>query len=264
MPAVKPGMIGVFGQTHFELEHLIDLKTFDDIQLDILKGMALSKKLTIRGQFRNPIVDEQRSYVFDKVKPMFHAYEEFMALPDSDPVKQIGLSIREQDNHAFVEFMKFAYGAHDHYTVYNFWDGVPGWKADPKKRPPNEIAEYFPSLLTWIESLITAGIFTHVGRAYIVSVDSFGISFEHRDNQADPQSDTDSEFIHVRLNTKRPFYVYNAETKERFYIESRVGWWNDKDTHGGDPIAEPAYAVRIDGVFTEEFRNKIKNETIPN
>ena len=65
------------------------------------------------------------------------------------------------------------------------------------------------------------------------------------------------EFIHVRPTVDRPFYVYDTEQKKKHYIESRVGWWNDKDLHGGEVSPKPSYALRIDGIFTDEFRKKI-------
>jgi len=85
---------------------------------------------------------------------------------------------------------------------------------------------------------------------------------EHRDPVLDPDLDKDAspEFIHIRPNLKRPFYVYNPETKQKHYINSRVCWWNDKDLHGGDATIEPSYAVRLDGVFTDEFRTKLRTK----
>ena len=257
MPAVNHGMIGVHGQTHFELEDLIDLTTFDNIQIDILKSMALAKPMAVPAQLNNPITDENRSYIFDTVKPVFVAYEEFCELPNDSILKQTGLELQDQDEHAFVEFIKHAFGAHDQYTLYNLVDSGPGWRADPTLCQSTQVALKFPILMKWMESLVSAEVFTHIGRAYLISLGTFGISFEHRDNMADPLSTAASEFIHIRANTNRPFYVYNPITKEKHYIKSRVGWWNDQDVHGGDSIPAPSYAVRIDGVFTDKFKRKI-------
>lgn len=259
MPAVKPGMIGVFGQTHIELDNLIDLKSFDDIQIDIWKGMALSKFLSMQGSLSNIILDEDMSYKY-YFKPLFKAYNEYQLLPLDDIVKVTGEELRQTNRNSFVTFLKYAYGAHDLYTIYNFWNCKPGWKNNPSACLPNEILNYFPSLIQWIENLITVNVFTHIGRAYIVALESGGISFEHRDNLADPESQSDTEFIHIRPNLKRPFYVYNPVTNEKHYVQSRIAWWNDKDVHGGDSVTEPSYAIRIDGVFTDEFRNSILNE----
>ena len=83
--------------------------------------------------------------------------------------------------------------------------------------------------------------------------------FEHRDLDGDNGDDQGysphrNEFIHIRPNTKKPFYLWDPEEQNKVYINAKAAWWNDQDWHGGDPIKEQNYALRIDGKFTEEFR----------
>jgi hypothetical protein len=52
-------------------------------------------------------------------------------------------------------------------------------------------------------------------------------------------------------------YVRDSLTLEKYYVNSRVAYWNDQDRHGGDPSNTPTYAIRIDGKFTEKFKEKI-------
>ena len=65
----------------------------------------------------------------------------------------------------------------------------------------------------------------------------------------------------IPYNALKVFFQYNlpsyAEKKKKYYINSRVGWWNDRDIHGGDTSPAPSYAIRIDGIFTDEFRKQI-------
>ena len=61
----------------------------------------------------------------------------------------------------------------------------------------------------------------------------------------------------IPTNTKKPFYVWDPDTKNKVYLNARAAWWNDQDWHGGDAIKEQSYAIRIDGKFTEEFRKLI-------
>jgi hypothetical protein len=250
-------MFGINGNTHLELEQFIDLTEFDNIQIDIWKGLALSKNLAIPAQFKNPTDEQYKSYSNSNIKPLFSAYTEFCKLPDDSPLKQAGLEIEKHSKHAFAEFIRYAFEAHDHYTLYNLLESDPGWTTSKTPLRPTEVSNYFPSLVEWILNLVDKEIFTCIGRAYLISLDSFGVSFEHRDAPADPESTIDSQFLHIRPNLKRPFYVYDPDSKEKFYVKSRVGWWNDKDTHGGDSVPEPTYAIRIDGVFSNMFKNKI-------
>jgi hypothetical protein len=109
-----------------------------------------------------------------------------------------------------------------------------------------------------VENLVTLNVFSHIGRVAFFVQEAGGISFEHKDPSVDPEHpDILSEFIHIRINLKRPFYVRDNETLEKHYINTCVGYWNDQDWHGGDSILEPSYAFRVDGVFTDEFRKYI-------
>lgn len=250
-------MIGLNGKTHYELEQFIDMASFDQIQTEIIKGLAISKPLAQNGILHNPIDVTKTSYK-PNFKPLFQAYREFQKLPVHDPVRQIGEELRTAyGENTLSTFLKFVYNAHDLCSFYSFWSSEPGWKKKPQTRNLTEIAVCFPSLLKWIDNLVTTGVFSHIGRVYLVTQDSGGVSFEHRDPPSDPESDQPEEFIHVRPNLNRPFYVYDPLTKEKFYIKSRVGWWNDKDIHGGEPTVEPSYALRVDGIFTTEFKKKI-------
>lgn len=255
-------MNGLYSKTHLELEEFVDMKMFDEIQLEILKGIAIAKPDADHGYLLPfAIYDPNELSYHLSFKPLMTAYQEYMKLPDTDPIKITGNEISNQHGYnALSTFIKYSYEAHDLYSHYLFWDYYQGWRDASSNRELTKIAEHFPSLIQWIENLVSDGIFDKIGRAYLIAIDSNGYSFEHRDPPHDPDSPlaTFPEFIHVRPNLKRPFYVYDPDTKTKHYIKTRVGWWNDTDVHGGDVTLSPSYAVRIDGVFTDAFRNKIR------
>jgi hypothetical protein len=66
-----------------------------------------------------------------------------------------------------------------------------------------------------------------------------------------------NEFIHIRPNTTKAFYLWDPTTKNKTYLNTRAAWWNDQDWHGGERIMEQSYGLRIDGKFTDEFRKKL-------
>jgi hypothetical protein len=65
------------------------------------------------------------------------------------------------------------------------------------------------------------------------------------------------EFIHIKTDLDRPFYLIDPLSKEKTYITTRAAWWNERDWHGGEPILKPTYTFRVDGTFTNEFKEKI-------
>lgn len=254
-------MLGLYGQSHLELEEFIDLTVFDNIQLDIWTGIATAKPIVNNGYLIDQPVYKKEDLSKEQVyKPLMTAYQEYRKLPDSDPLKIKGDEIEnEYGYNALATFLKYAYGAHDHGSHYLFWDHSPGWRTRDISRNITEAVKHFPSLIAWIDDLISQDVFSKIGRAYLIAMDSNGYSPEHRDPPLDPDLDelTSPEFIHIRPNLKRPFYVYDTENKQKHYIQSRVAWWNDKDMHGGDLCIEPTYAIRLDGMFTDKFKRKI-------
>lgn len=258
----KP-LLGLYGKPVIDLEKFVDMKSFDELQLDIVTGIAISKYKVNHGfLLNNNAVDRADMSVDLKFTMLDDAYKTFLSLPNDDPVKIRGDMINnEYGYNAFVVYLKYIYGAHDLMSYYQLWDFYPGWRTN-LTRNYRIIADDFKSLIAWIDKLITDNIFEKIGRAYLLAVESNGYSFEHRDPRLDPDMTIDEipEFIHFRPDLKRPFYVYEHDTNTRHYLSTRASWWNDRDLHGGEPIMEPTYAIRIDGVFTKEFREKIKNQ----
>lgn len=254
-------MIGLYGRTHFELEDYIDLKQFDQIQMDIWKGIAVAKPISDHGYLISKKLYEDGDLSSTMpVMPLMEAYQNYLALPVDNKIKLTGDQIfKEHGYNALSTFLKYAYGAHDLCYHYLLWDHHEGWRSDLNHRRLTKISRYFSTLIDWVDSLITNEIFSNIGRAYIIAIDSKGHSFEHRDPPLDPDVDSNifPEFIHIRPNTKRPFYVFDPDENKKHYVESRIGWWNDRDVHGGEAILEPSYAIRIDGIFNDNFRRRL-------
>lgn len=254
-------MQGLYGQTHFEFENHIDMAAFDAIQLDILKGIATAKPLSQHGYLPSYLIYDPSDLSSElTVEPLMKSYQIYKDLPENNPIKEIGSKIKEDYGHnGLTTFLKYVYGSHDLYYHYLFWDYYKGWSSKPKEKKSTPIAAHFPKLMEWLEQLVDDAVFFNIGRVYLIAIESNGHSFEHKDPPLDPDADPNisPEFIHIRPTTERPFYVYDTELKEKHYIKSRIGWWNDRDIHGGEVSGKPSYAIRIDGIFTDEFRKKI-------
>lgn len=77
----------------------------------------------------------------------------------------------------------------------------------------------------------------------------------HRDH-----TDTEvcHEFVWFRTNLDKPFYMLNHETGEKLYVNSHSAWFDTVNQfHGSDPREGLSFSVRVDGVFTDEFRRRI-------
>ncbi len=258
-------IIGINGKPYFDMESYLDMDQFDQLQPEIIRGFAESREFAKEGTWMAPgFTFKDMSYLVNW-KPIYKAMEEFLALPDNDPIKQGGIDLyRDFKNYKirnkFTRYLKMSMGAYDPYIYYFLWEEG-SWDDRTAPRKLTEEAAHFPNVVKWVESLIEKGIFEHIGRVIFFHCEADGIPFEHRDldarNGMDQTFPHRNEFIHIRPNTKKAFYLWDPEKKNKVYLNTRAAWWNDQDWHGGEKIMEQSYSLRIDGKFTEAFRKQL-------
>lgn len=250
------------------MEPYLDMDTFNKLQPEILRGFSDAREFAKEGTWMKPgFTIEKMSYI-PGWKPIYKAIEEFLELPDDDPVKMGGIDLY-RDFHdfnirnRFTRYIKMAMGAYDPYIYYFLWEQG-SWDDRSAIRKLTTEAAFFPNVVKWVENTITNGIFESIGRVIFFHCEADGIPFEHRDLDANNgvfenefYTPHRNEFIHIRPNTKKAMYLWDPDSKNKVYLNTRAAWWNDQDWHGGERIMEQSYALRIDGKFTEEFRIKL-------
>jgi len=256
---------GINNQPYIDMTPYINMDEFDQLQPEIIRGFAEAREYAKEGTWMKP------GFSFDAMsyqlhwKPIYQAMEEFMELPKNDPVYLGGIDLFKdfknyKQRNKFTRYLKMAMGAYDPYIYYFLWEEG-SWDDRTAPRKLTEEAQYFPNVVKWVEDFITLGVFEHIGRVIFFHCEADGIPFEHRDldakNGIDVVAPHRNEFIHIRPNTKKAFYLWDPETKDKTYLNTRAAWWNDVDWHGGEQIMEQSYSLRIDGKFTEEFRKKL-------
>lgn len=256
---------GINSVPYYDMTPYLDMEGFDKLQQEIYEGFADARELAKEGTWMKPGFDvNDMSYIMHW-KPIYKAMDEFIELPDDNPIKIKGLEYYKdfknyKQRNKFTRYLKMAMGAYDPYIYYFLWEEG-SWDDRTAPRKLTEEAAYFPNVVKWVEQTIVEGIFEHIGRVIFFVCDADGISWEHRDLSGDkgPQgySPHRNEFIHIRPNLERPFYLWDSENKNKHYINSRAAWWNDQDWHGGDRIMRQSYGLRIDGKFTPEFRERL-------
>jgi len=248
-------ILGIKGKSYIDLSNLIDIKSFTDLHPEICRGIALGSKDAAHGT-----IDVPEGFVNDKIyknkfKPLYKVYQEFLSLSNNNPIKSHGIDLKDNE---LSSYLKFSLGGYDLYSFHVLVDFENGWREVDDIIGKKNSAKYFPGVFAWVNNLISKNIFSHIGRATFFIQEAGGISFEHRDPSVDPElPEITSEFIHIRPDLHRPLYIRNPETSEKVYINSQIAYWNDQDYHGGDSVLTPTYSFRVDGMFTEEFRNKI-------
>jgi hypothetical protein len=107
----------------------------------------------------------------------------------------------------------------------------------------------------WLMDFIKTLPFKATGRMLIMYDDVERPVPAHRDHT---DSEKCHEFIWFRTNLSKPFYMLNHQTSEKLYVESYSAWFDTVNQfHGTDPVDGLTFSIRVDGIFTEEFRKHI-------
>lgn len=256
---------GINGNPYYNMDQYIDLAVFEQMQPEILKGFALARENAKEGTWMAPGFTFENMSYRPNWKPIYEAMQEFKSLPHDNPIYVEGMKLMPNNfqdfkqRNVFTRYLKMAMGAYDPYIYYYLWEeGSWDDRTAPRKLTPE--AEHFPNVVNWVESLV-GPIFVDIGRVIFFHCEADGIPFEHRDldarNGVNVVKPHRNEFIHIRPNTKKAFYLWDPETKDKTYLNCRAAWWNDVDWHGGERIMEQSYSLRIDGKFTDDFRKKL-------
>ncbi|HEX8379451.1 MAG TPA: hypothetical protein VF619_02740, partial [Allosphingosinicella sp.] len=116
---------------------------------------------------------------------------------------------------------------------------------------PSEEAEEFSELIDFIATLP----FAATGRMLIIYDDSGRQVPAHRDHDS---ADLCHEFIWMRTNFDKPFYMLDPETGKKVYVEGHSAWFDTVNQfHGADASGGLSWSIRIDGRFDEDFRRRI-------
>jgi hypothetical protein len=116
---------------------------------------------------------------------------------------------------------------------------------------PSEAAAEFSELMDFIATLP----FAATGRMLIIYDDSGRAVPAHRDHD---DRDLCHEFIWLRTNFDKPFYMLDPGTGEKCYVESHSAWFDTVNQfHGADSTGGLSFSLRIDGRFSDDFRRQI-------
>ena len=122
---------------------------------------------------------------------------------------------------------------------------------DPEVWERGPAADEFPLLMDFIATLP----FRATGRMLIIYDDAGHAVPAHRDHM---QPELCHEFLWLRTNRKKPFFMLNHKTGERLYVESYSAWFDTVNQfHGTDAAQGLSFSIRIDGIFSDELRSRI-------
>jgi hypothetical protein len=123
-----------------------------------------------------------------------------------------------------------------------------------EKWSPSSDAAEFAELMDFIATLP----FAATGRMLIMYDPSGKPVTAHRDHDS---QNLCHEFVWFRTNTEKPFFMLNAESGEKLYVESHSAWFDTVNQyHGADATGKLSWSIRVDGRFTDALRKMIPTE----
>ena len=116
---------------------------------------------------------------------------------------------------------------------------------------PGEDAGDFAPLMDFIATLP----FAETGRMLIMYDPAGAAVSAHRDHDS---RELCHEFIWFRTNLDKPFYMLNPQSCEKLYVRSYSAWFDTVNQfHGADATGQLSISIRVDGIFSDEFRRQI-------
>jgi hypothetical protein len=115
------------------------------------------------------------------------------------------------------------------------------WQASPE-------AEEFAELMGFIATLP----FAATGRMLIMYDPDGREVTAHRDHDS---QDLCHEFVWLRTNLDKPFYLLDPGSGEKRYVAGHSAWFDTVNQfHGADATGALSWSIRVDGRFTDDFR----------
>ena len=116
---------------------------------------------------------------------------------------------------------------------------------------PSECANDFADLMDFIATLP----FKTTARIIIMADDQGRAVSAHRDHTL---TNVKHEFIWFRTNLEKPFSLQDIKSKKKVGVKSYSAWFDTVNQfHGSDSTGKLAISIRVDGIFSDEFRAQI-------
>lgn len=244
-------MHGINSQPFIDLDTHIDIEGFKALHLESCYG--LSRSYWDQGNY-GPGVYEKNEYtdLFWIEADLFMKRH-----PDWEEISRLQFG----DINEKRKYLKLRYGIYNpSHTIYlkkpNGRDYHSIAKANAN--PWTDNCQHFPNVVEWIKALP----FESIGRVlyFVHEHDCDLVRHSDLKHSRDPavkyvaNHPHEAEFVWIRATKDKGFYIYDETTGAKHHVTGHAAWFNSYDVHGGDPTENMTYSLRIDGVFTPEFR----------
>lgn len=242
-------MKGINGKPFVDCQEHLDMELLKELNLEICQGIALSDIKA--GVYGPGVVNSDK-------------YGNFMRMKNkmASDQTEVGERWRKMNHNQQNTFAKLYFHLYNPSTTVYLREpnkGLNGILAYRRKGHAEDFdwtnnTKNFPKLKVWLDSLIGT-VFEQYGRIIFFIHEHDCNLLLHRDGLMSVPHN--SEFLWINPTNIKKFYVYDEATNQRHDVDSPAVFFNDLDMHGGDTNEQMTWTLRIDGVFTQQFREKL-------
>jgi hypothetical protein len=234
------------GKPIVETDDFIDIETLKSLEIDIVKGICKSEHI-------------MATYGPNTLGGRPNFYNTHMNNIPSDE-EMLSLYKELEKPHEKRLFTKLMYGVYSGGTTVTLrTTEMYTQKNIASSNINTKNYNLFPSLTDYIHNILP---FQSVGRILIFVNDHDLITPIHTDGFVlDAHR---NEFLWLRTNKRKQFFVYNEKTQEKHYVKGHSAFFNEQCYHGTEISNRMNFSIRIDGVFTNKFREQLGIEYIEN
>jgi len=242
-------MNGIGGKPFIDCEKHIDIRSLEDLNLEICAGIAISDIKA--GVYGPSVANSERYGNFLKMKSQ-------LATNDSD-IGQLWKKMTHNQQNLFAKLYFHLYNPSSVCYLREAAKGLDHLTAHMKKGKKDHYKwtdniNNFPGLKIWLDRLI-GSVFEEYGRILFFLHEHDCSLLIHRDNFL--KFPHKNEFLWINPTSLKKFFIYDEDTDTRHAVHAKAAFFNDLDMHGGNVSSQMTWTLRIDGVFTQQFRETL-------
>jgi len=268
-------LCGIWGKPYIDLEEVIDVSSFEEIDREICMGLTELEVSYTGGSLKwmgvvAPWVEDDPyadlGHVIDRMSP--GDFARFVSLADDpglfDLEKQHEYTFGDETDHPLnrrqMLYLKYQHGVYFPWKVCYHLLENDRWE-DKHSGKGKDFAESAKRVLPRTVAFVKRLPFTEIGRCVLFGIEANDHAPMHRDSEPGKTLTVPHSINFAPRGDKR-FVLCDPERENPTEVESRIYWFNDMDYHGVEPDPYFRYSIRVDGVFDPKWLASLRRRII--
>ncbi|HVE53277.1 MAG TPA: hypothetical protein VNB23_07805 [Ramlibacter sp.] len=255
-------MYGINGQAIVDLDPYVDVAGFNALVEECTLGLARSQWDV--GSFGPGVYDKDLTRDLYAIETGVYRPPRAGRRPHPDAEYLRG-ALRNMTINQRRMYLKLRYGLYNSgHSVYLRQPTDNNYMVlnQPELNRWTANAAQFPGLVAWIKQLPFAGLgrilfFINEHCCPVVEHSDLHSSDVARGYVADRPHTHEFLWIRPSVENAKGFYVLDERDGTKHHVKGNAAWFNSFDVHGADAGPTMTWSLRVDGQFTDAFRNTL-------